>query len=145
MQLVEEQRRLQEVKERHEAELAAVESKYTAQMQINLFLESRILELHGILENATSRRGGAASAAINLASSASSPKERSPPLSVSLASSSEGSLAYMQSAATPGIVMNDCCNTTGEIANLQAIVEPNQQINSPESVWILPVSWDWLF
>lgn len=110
VQLVEQQRLLQEAKEKHAAELEAVESKYKAQVEINLLLEGRILELHGKLELATLTP----SAAMNLASSV-SPKERSPPLSVSLASSSEGSLAFIHSA------MNDCCD---EIANLQAIVEP---------------------
>ncbi|XP_011495436.1 PREDICTED: hamartin [Ceratosolen solmsi marchali] len=114
VQLVDQQRLLQESKEKHSAELEAVESKYRAQLEINLLLEGRILELHGKLEQATY----GVSAAVNLASSA-SPKERSPPLSASLASSSEGSLAFIQSA------MNDCCDPGGEIANLQAIVEPS--------------------
>ncbi|XP_076285859.1 tuberous sclerosis 1 protein hamartin isoform X2 [Lasioglossum baleicum] len=115
--LVELQRLLQETKDQHEAELEAVESKYKAQAEINLLLESRILELHGTLEPATS----STTTMNNLASSA-SPKERSPPLSASLASSSEGSLAFIHSGT--GIIMNDCCDTAGEIPNLQAIVEP---------------------
>ncbi|CAL7939958.1 unnamed protein product [Xylocopa violacea] len=124
-QLVELQRLLQQTKDQHESELEAVESKYKAQAEINLVLESRILELHGTLEatacnNTTSN---------NLASSA-SPKERSPPLSASLASSSEGSLAFIHSGT--GIIMNDCCDTAGEISNLQAIVEPtSSQASSP--------------
>nr|XP_033340939.1 hamartin [Megalopta genalis] len=116
-QLVELQRLLQETKDQHEAELEAVESKYKAQAEINLLLESRILELHGTLEPATS----STTTMNNLASSA-SPKERSPPLSASLASSSEGSLAFIHSGT--GIIMNDCCDAAGEIPNLQAIVEP---------------------
>ncbi|XP_053994327.1 hamartin [Hylaeus volcanicus] len=116
-QLVELQRLLQETKDQHESELEAVESKYKAQVEINLLLESRILELHGTLEQATN----SATAMNNLASSA-SPKERSPPLSASLASSSEGSLAFIHSGT--GIMMNDCCDTAGEISNLQVIVEP---------------------
>ncbi|XP_008215253.1 hamartin isoform X2 [Nasonia vitripennis] len=116
VQLVDQQRLLQESKEKHSAELEAVESKYKAQMEINLLLEGRILELHGKLEQATFGMSSS-SGAVNLASSA-SPKERSPPLSASLASSSEGSLAFIHSA------MNDCCDPAGEIANLQAIVEP---------------------
>ncbi|XP_015607620.1 hamartin [Cephus cinctus] len=116
-QLIDQQRLLQEAKERHEAELRAVESKYKAQVEINLLLEGRILELHGTLEAATC---STSSAMMNLASSA-SPKERSPPLSASLASSSEGSLAFHTGT---GIMMNDCCDSAGEIPNLQAIVEP---------------------
>ena len=117
VQLVDQQRLLQECKERHSAELEAVESKYRAQLEINLLLEGRVLELHGKLEQATcSTTTSGTSATMNLASSA-SPKERSPPLSASLASSSEGSLAFIHS-------MNDCCDPAGEIANLQAIVEP---------------------
>lgn len=104
-QLVDQQRLLQEAKERHESELRAVESKYKAQVEINLLLESRILELHGYLEVATS---------------SASPKERSPPLSGSLASSSEGSLAFHSGAG----LMSECCDSAGEIQNLQAIVEP---------------------
>lgn len=123
-QLVDQQRLLQETKDQHESELKAVESKYKAQAEINLLLESRILELHGTLEQATS----STTTMSNLASSA-SPKERSPPLSASLASSSEGSLAFIHSGT--GIMMNDCCDTAGEISNLQAIVEPvpNQAIS----------------
>ncbi|OAD53452.1 Hamartin [Eufriesea mexicana] len=135
-QLVELQRLLQETKDQHEAELEAVESKYKAQAEINLFFEGRILELHGTLEAATCSN----TTVNNLASSA-SPKERSPPLSASLASSSEGSLAFIHSGT--GIIMNDCCDTAGEIPNLQAIVEPvpsqatspsrqNQQIRNPK-------------
>ncbi|XP_043248738.1 hamartin [Colletes gigas] len=124
-QLVELQRLLQETKDQHESELEAVESKYKAQVEINLLLESRILELHGTLEQATSNT----TTMNNLASSA-SPKERSPPLSASLASSSEGSLAFIHSGT--GIMMNDCCDTAGEISNLQAIVEPApNQATSP--------------
>lgn len=124
-QLVDLQRLLQETKDQHEFELEAVESKYKAQAEINLLLESRILELHGTLEAATS----STSTMNNLASSA-SPKERSPPLSASLASSSEGSLAFIHSGT--GIIMNDCCDTAGEIPNLQAIVEPApSQATSP--------------
>lgn len=123
-QLVELQRLLQETKDQHEAELEAVVSKYKAQAEINLLLEGRILELHGILEAATCN-----TTVNNLASSA-SPKERSPPLSASLASSSEGSLAFIHSGT--GIIMNDCCDTAGEISNLQAIVEPvPSQATSP--------------
>lgn len=117
-QLLEQQRLLQEAKERHEAELRAVESKYDTQVKINLYLEARILELHCSREIASC---GAGSSAMQLASSA-SPKERSPPLSASLASSSEGSLAFVHSGT--GIIMNDCCDPAGEIPNLQAIVEP---------------------
>ncbi|XP_066601803.1 hamartin [Prorops nasuta] len=117
-QLVELQRLLRLTKERHEFELQSVESKYKAQVEINLFLEGRVLELHGMLETVTHPTNAST---MNLTSSA-SPKERSPPLSVSLASSSEGSLAFIHSAA--GIIMNDCCDTTSEIPNLQAIVEP---------------------
>ena len=116
-QLVELQRLLQETKDQHEAELEAVVSKYKAQAEINLLLEGRILELHGILEAATS-----SNTTINNLASSASPKERSPPLSASLASSSEGSLAFIHSGT--GIIMNDCCDTAGEISNLQAIVEP---------------------
>nr|XP_034183877.1 hamartin isoform X1 [Osmia lignaria]XP_034183886.1 hamartin isoform X1 [Osmia lignaria]XP_034183894.1 hamartin isoform X1 [Osmia lignaria]XP_034183904.1 hamartin isoform X1 [Osmia lignaria] len=124
-QLVELQRLLQETKDQHEAELEAVESKYKAQVEINLLLEGRILELHGTLETATC----GTTTLNNLASSA-SPKERSPPLSASLASSSEGSLAFIHSST--GIIMNDCCDTAGEIPNLQAIVEPApSQATSP--------------
>ncbi|KZC04801.1 PREDICTED: hamartin [Dufourea novaeangliae] len=125
-QLVELQRLLQETKDQHESELEAVESKYKAQAEINLLLESRILELYGTLEPSTS----STTTMNNLASSA-SPKERSPPLSASLASSSEGSLAFIHSGT--GIIMNDCCDTAGEIPNLQAIVEPapNQVTTSP--------------
>ncbi|XP_033175305.1 tuberous sclerosis 1 protein hamartin isoform X4 [Bombus vancouverensis nearcticus] len=124
-QLVELQRLLQETKDQHEAELEAVESKYKAQAEINLLLEGRILELHGTLEAATCSN----TTVNNLASSA-SPKERSPPLSASLASSSEGSLAFIHSGT--GIIMNDCCDTAGEIPNLQAIVEPvPSQATSP--------------
>lgn len=124
-QLVELQRLLQETKDQHEAELEAVESKYKAQAEINLLLEGRILELHGTLEAATCSNTNVN----NLASSA-SPKERSPPLSASLASSSEGSLAFIHSGT--GIIMNDCCDTAGEIPNLQAIVEPvPSQATSP--------------
>lgn len=119
-QLMEQQRLLQEAKEQHEAELLAVESKYKAQVEINLFLESRILELLGKLEAAA--MCGPSTSSINLASSV-SPKERSPPLSASLASSSEGSLAFVHSGGT-GIIMNDCCDPQSEIPNLQAIVEP---------------------
>ncbi|XP_039310826.1 hamartin isoform X2 [Solenopsis invicta] len=118
-QLVNLQRLLQETKEQHSSELEAVESKYRAQVEINLLLEGRILELHGKLETATYSN---TSPMGNPASSA-SPKERSPPLSTSLASSSEGSLAFIHPGA--GIIMNDCCDTaTGEIPNLQAMIEP---------------------
>lgn len=106
-QLVDQQRLLQEAKERHESELSAVESKYKAQVEINLLLESRILELHS-------------SSYLEVATSSASPKERSPPLSGSLASSSEGSLAFHSGAG----IMSDCCDSAGEIPNLQAIVEP---------------------
>ncbi|XP_029163759.1 hamartin [Nylanderia fulva] len=119
-QLVDLQRFLQETKEQHASELEAVESKYRAQVEINLLLEGRILELHGKLETATCLN---ASPMANPASSA-SPKERSPPLSTSLASSSEGSLAFIHPGG--GIIMNDCCETaTGEISNLQAMIEPS--------------------
>lgn len=122
-QLVDLQRLLRETKEQHASELEAVESKYRAQLEINLLLEGRILELHGRLEAAT------CSPMANPASSA-SPKERSPPLSTSLASSSEGSLAFMHSGA--GIIMNDCCDAAGEISNLQAMIEPvPSQVASP--------------
>ncbi|KYQ52069.1 Hamartin [Trachymyrmex zeteki] len=128
-QLVNLQRLLQETKEQHASELEAVESKYRAQVEINLLLEGRILELHGKLETATYSN---ASPIGNPASSA-SPKERSPPLSTSLASSSEGSLAFIHPGA--GIIMNDCCDTaTGEIPNLQAMIEPipsSSQTTSP--------------
>lgn len=124
-QLVELQRLLQETKDQHEAELEAVESKYKAQVEINLLLEGRILELHGTLEMAT-----CSTTTINNLASSASPKERSPPLSASLASSSEGSLAFIHSST--GIIMNDCCDTAGEISNLQAIVEPApSQATSP--------------
>ncbi|KAK0177253.1 hypothetical protein PV328_001325 [Microctonus aethiopoides] len=121
-QLVELQRLLQEAKERNAAELRAVESKYKAQVEINLLLENRILELHGLLEAATS---GSGTTAVNVMSSA-SPKERSPPLSGSLASSSEGSLAFHTGTS----IMSDCCDSAGEIANLQAIVEPTPTITN---------------
>ncbi|XP_032671289.1 hamartin isoform X2 [Odontomachus brunneus] len=122
-QLVDLQRLLRETKEQHASELEAVDSKYRAQLEINLLLEGRILELHGRLEAAT------CSPMANPASSA-SPKERSPPLSTSLASSSEGSLAFMHSGA--GIIMNDCCDAAGEISNLQAMIEPvPSQVASP--------------
>lgn len=125
-QLMELQRVLRETKEQHASELEAIESKYRAQVEINLLLESRILELHGTLEAAICSN---TSAMANPASSA-SPKERSPPLSTSLASSSEGSLAFMQSGA--GIIMNDCCDAAGEIPNLQAMIEPvPSQATSP--------------
>ncbi|XP_011686889.1 PREDICTED: hamartin [Wasmannia auropunctata] len=118
-QLMNLQRLLQETKEQHAYELEAVESKYRAQVEINLVLEGRILELHGKLETATYSN---TSPMGNPASSA-SPKERSPPLSTSLASSSEGSLAFIHPGA--GIIMNDCCETaTGEIPNLQAMIDP---------------------
>ncbi|XP_043492951.1 hamartin isoform X2 [Polistes fuscatus] len=125
-QLVEIQRSLLETKDQHETELNAVESKYKAQLEINLLLESRILELHGKIENLTY---GASTSTGNLPSSA-SPKERTPPLSVSLASSSEGSLAFIHSSTG---IMNDCCDSAGEIPNLQAIVEPipSNQVASP--------------
>ncbi|XP_063984171.1 hamartin [Diachasmimorpha longicaudata] len=121
-QVIDQQRLLQEAKERNEAELRAVESKYKSQVEINLLLESRILELHGNLEALTM---GPGSAAVNLASSA-SPKERSPPLSGSLASSSEGSLAFHTGTG----IISDCCDSAGEIANLQAIVEPTPSSSS---------------
>ncbi|XP_077271959.1 tuberous sclerosis 1 protein hamartin isoform X3 [Temnothorax americanus] len=128
-QLLNLQRLLQETKEQHASELEAVESKYQAQVEINLHLEGRILELHGKLETATYSN---TSPMGNPASSA-SPKERSPPLSTSLASSSEGSLAFIHPGA--GIIMNDCCDTaTGEIPNLQAMIEPipsSSQTTSP--------------
>ncbi|XP_011861263.1 PREDICTED: hamartin isoform X2 [Vollenhovia emeryi] len=128
-QLVNLQRFLQETKEQHASELDSVESKYRAQVEINLLLEGRILELHGKLETATYSN---TSPMGNPASSA-SPKERSPPLSTSLASSSEGSLAFIHPGA--GIIMNDCCDTaTGEIPNLQAMIEPipsSSQTTSP--------------
>ncbi|XP_018392520.1 PREDICTED: hamartin [Cyphomyrmex costatus] len=128
-QLVNQQRLLQETKEQHASELEATESKYRAQVEINLLLEGRVLELHGKLETATYSN---ASPIGNPASSA-SPKERSPPLSTSLASSSEGSLAFIHPGA--GIIMNDCCDTaTGEIPNLQAMIEPipsSSQTTSP--------------
>lgn len=124
-QFVDLQRLLQETKDQHESELEAVESKYRAQAEINLLLESRILELHGTLEAAPS-----GTATMNNLASSASPKERSPPLSASLASSSEGSLAFIHSGT--GIMMNDCCDTAGEISNLQAIVEPvPNQATSP--------------
>ncbi|XP_070168079.1 hamartin isoform X1 [Polyergus mexicanus] len=119
-QLVDLQRLLQETKEQHAFELGAIESKYRAQVEINLLLEGRILELHGKLETVTCSN---ALLMANPASSA-SPKERSPPLSTSLASSSEGSLAFIHPGG--GIIMNDCCETmTGEISNLQAMIEPS--------------------
>lgn len=125
-QLVDLQRLLRETKEQHASEVEAVESKYRAQLEINLLLEGRILELHGRLEAATCSN---ASPMANPASSA-SPKERSPPLSTSLASSSEGSFAFMHSGA--GIIMNDCCDAAGEIPNLQAMIEPvPSQVASP--------------
>ncbi|XP_012227848.1 hamartin isoform X2 [Linepithema humile] len=128
-QLVELQRLLQETKERHASELDAVASKYQAQVEINLLLEGRILELHGKLETATCSN---TSPMANPASSA-SPKERSPPLSTSLASSSEGSLAFIHPGV--GSIINDCCDTaTGEICNLQAMIEPvpsSSQATSP--------------
>lgn len=127
-QLVDLQRLLQETKEQHASELEAIESKYRAQVEINLLLEGRILELHGKLETATCSN---TSPMANPASSA-SPKERSPPLSTSLASSSEGSLAFIHPGG--GIIMNDCCETaTGEISNLQAMIEPSSsgQATSP--------------
>lgn len=126
-QLVNLQRFLQETKEQHASELEAVESKYRAQVEINLLLEGRILELHGKLETATY------SNTLGNPGSSASPKERSPPLSTSLASSSEGSLAFIHPGA--GIIMNDCCDTaTGEIPNLQAMIEPissSSQTTSP--------------
>lgn len=126
-QLVDLQRLLRETKEQHASELVAVESKYRAQVEINLLLEGRILELHGRLEAATC--SNTCSPMANPVSSA-SPKERSPPLSTSLASSSEGSLAFMHSGA--GIIMNDCCDAAGEIQNLQAMIEPvPSQVVSP--------------
>ncbi|XP_014474837.1 PREDICTED: hamartin [Dinoponera quadriceps] len=126
-QLVDLQRLLRETKEQHASEVEAVESKYRAQVDINLLLEGRILELHGRLEAATS--SNTCSPMANPASSA-SPKERSPPLSTSLASSSEGSLAFMHSGV--GIIMNDCCDAAGEISNLQAMIEPvPSQVASP--------------
>lgn len=128
-QLVDLQRLLQETKEQHASELEAIESKYRAQVEINLLLEGRILELHGKLETATCSN---TSPMANPASSA-SPKERSPPLSTSLASSSEGSLAFIHPSGG-GIIMNDCCETaTGEISNLQAMIEPSSsgQATSP--------------
>ena len=124
-QLIDQQRLLLEAKERHEAELQAVESKYKAQKEINLLLQGRILELHGKLEAASSGTGSTP----NLASSA-SPKERSPLLSVSLASSSESSSALIQTSS--GTVLNDCCDPAGEILNLHAIVEsPPSQVTTP--------------
>ena len=121
--LTDQQRLIQEIKEKHAGELEAVESKYKAQVEINLLLESRILELLGKLETAAITAAGS-STAVNLASSV-SPKERSPALSASLASSSEGSLAFVHPGPT-GIIMNDICDSAGEIPNLQAIVEPEQ-------------------
>ncbi|XP_046735382.1 hamartin isoform X1 [Diprion similis] len=117
--LTEQHQLLQEAKERHEAELEALESKYKAQRAINLHLEERVLELLGTLEDKSSTNA----CTTNTVSSA-SPKERSPPLSVSLASSSEGSLAFMQSGGGTGFMMSDCCDPAGEITNLQAIVDP---------------------
>lgn len=119
VQLVEQQRLLQEAQERHSAELGAVESKYQALVEVNLLLEGTILELHGKLETATYSSG---TVGVNVEF----PKERSPPLSGSLPSSSEGShgsgLTFLHSS--PGIIMSDCCDPAGEIPNLQAIVEP---------------------
>ncbi|EFN78695.1 hamartin [Harpegnathos saltator] len=127
MQLMDLQRLLRETKEQHASEVEAVESKYRAQVEINLLLEGCVLELHGKLEAATC--SNTCSPMANPASSA-SPKERSPPLSTSLASSSEGSLAFMHSGA--GIIMNDCCDAAGEIPNLQAMIEPvPSQVASP--------------
>lgn len=133
-QLIDLQRLLQEMKEQHESELEAVESKYKAQVEINLLLEGRILELYGKLETTTC---ASTSLTANPASSA-SPKERSPPLSASLASSSEGSLAFIHSGT--GIIMNDCCDVAGEIPNLQAIIEPvsTQIASSSHSIRQLP-------
>ncbi|XP_008556142.1 hamartin [Microplitis demolitor] len=130
-QLVDQQRILQETNERNEAELRAVESKYDAQVAINLLLERRILELHSNLEiancggNSSGAGAGGSSNSNNLAYSA-SPKDRSPPLSGSLASSSEGSIAFHTSTG----IMSDYCDSAGEIANLLAIVEPVPQSTS---------------
>ncbi|XP_014230737.1 hamartin [Trichogramma pretiosum] len=115
VQLIDQQRLLQESKEKHTSELEAVESKYKAQLEINLLLEGRILELHGKLEQATYK---ATSPFTNSASSG-SPKERSPPLSTSLASSNDGSATLIPA------VVNEC-DAAGEIANLQAIIEPKE-------------------
>ncbi|XP_033222128.1 hamartin [Belonocnema kinseyi] len=120
-QLIDQQRLLLEAKERHEAELQAVESKYKAQMEMNLLLQGRILELHGKLEAATPSRGSKA----NLASS-SSLKANS-----SVASSSEGSSAVIPSNF--GAVVNDCCDSAGEILNLHGIVvqPPPSPVTTP--------------
>lgn len=121
-QTIELQRTLQEMKAKHEAELKSFESKYQAQVEINTLLEGRILELNGQLELAT----------ISMASGSGSGgtiepiKERSPTLSVSLASSSEGSLAFIQSinpVSGSGSIMNEYCDNVVEISNLQAIVD----------------------
>lgn len=124
-QLIDQQRLLLEAKERHEAELQAVESKYKAQMEINLLLQGRILELHGKLEATTPSKGSKT----NLASSTSL-KERSSLLPSSVASSSEGSSALIQSNS--GVMINDCCDSSGEIVNLHGIVEsPPSQDTAP--------------
>lgn len=117
--LAEQHQLLQEAKERHEAELEALESKYKAQRAINLHLEERVLELLGTLEDKYSSNNTCTTNTV----SSTSPKERSPPLSVSLASS-EGSLAFIHSGGGTGIMMSDCCDPAGEITNLQAIVDP---------------------
>lgn len=127
LQLTEQQRLLQEIKDRNLTELSAVESKYKAQVEINLLLESQILQLHGYIELA--RSGCTGITGINLASSV-SPKERSPPLCGSLASSSDGSLAFH-----PGIgIIGECPDSSDEIPNLQAIIEPILSVSSRRQV-----------
>lgn len=124
-QLNDQQRLLLEAKERHESELQAVESKYKAQMEINLFLQGRILELHGKLETEISRTGSVT----NLAASA-SPKERSPQSSASLPSSSECNTQY-----NAGSMTNDYNDPPGEIPNLHAIIDtrPSQTMTPTRS------------
>ncbi|XP_044014217.1 hamartin-like isoform X2 [Aphidius gifuensis] len=125
LHLTEQQRHIQELKEKNECELDAVESKYRAQVEINLLLETTILKLHGELEliKNSSRRiitsgasgggGGCGTTSIHLGSSVS-------PKSGSLASSSEGSLAFHSGIG----IISDCQDSSGEISNLQAIIEP---------------------
>lgn len=114
-QLIDQQRLLLEAKERHESELQAVESKYKAQMEINLLLQGRILELHGKLETEISRTGSVK----NLSASASPKEQCSPQLSASHASSSGDNIQY-----NTGNTINDYSDQTGEIPNLHAIIEP---------------------
>ncbi|XP_043481993.1 hamartin [Leptopilina heterotoma] len=115
-QINDQQRLLLEAKERHESELQAVESKYKAQMEINLLLQCKILELNGKLETENSQSGSVT----NLMSSC-SPQP---------SSSVECNIQYNTSGT-----INDYNDSAGEILNLHAIIEsrPSQIMTSTRS------------